>query len=410
MHQTGHPHIRSLQSPASPSVPASEVRDRSRAETRESDPERTGHIRGQLEDLKARLQKCCSDSRLVWEPLKPLRHLAAEAETVLEPLAAQTAAAPQDGNIDRLMLPLANAANLVARVENQFWLLDSAAEYTQLLRTATQELLHTRDVSPARLANLSRRILLDCRTAQHFDDLLPEPRMQLAESLPAHFTSMERIVFASGIQAARLAAWFGSRDWKLKSRIEPLVVAALLRDVGCLILAGGPGACRSTSADGRVLHDMRHPEVSAAVVANLRDYCVELPLWVAQHHERLDGTGYPRRMKSRQLHRSSRLLAAIDRFLELLTEVCSRDGRNAILNRMYCEAEQGELDQEMAELFVDLSRETPIADHRRQRWIRIDPQKQPQVHAPVIGRLGEESCRPDAMIVTGQRPQQSLPH
>ena len=89
---------------------------------------------------------------------------------------------------------------------------------------------------------------------------------------------------------------------------------------------------------------------------NLEGSYHKILLWASQHHERLDGTGYPRGLKAGELCMESRLLMIIDIY-EALT---ARDRKYkgalrvqdsfAILYRM---ADKGELDRHVIELFEE---------------------------------------------------------
>ncbi|MEY8331599.1 HD domain-containing phosphohydrolase [Lachnospiraceae bacterium 47-T17] len=89
---------------------------------------------------------------------------------------------------------------------------------------------------------------------------------------------------------------------------------------------------------------------------NLEGSYSKILLWASQHHERLDGTGYPRGLTADRLSMESRLLMTIDIY-EALT---ARDRKYkgairtedsfAILRRM---AEKGELDRNIVDLFEE---------------------------------------------------------
>jgi HD-GYP domain-containing protein (c-di-GMP phosphodiesterase class II) len=57
---------------------------------------------------------------------------------------------------------------------------------------------------------------------------------------------------------------------------------------------------------------MTHPERGAEVLAPLKGFFPDLPKGVAAHHERWDGTGYPRGLKGRRIPLVSRVVAIAD--------------------------------------------------------------------------------------------------
>jgi HD-GYP domain-containing protein (c-di-GMP phosphodiesterase class II) len=59
---------------------------------------------------------------------------------------------------------------------------------------------------------------------------------------------------------------------------------------------------------------MTHPQRGADVLAPLAPFYPDLPKGVAAHHERWDGTGYPRGLKGRRIPLAARVVAIADSF------------------------------------------------------------------------------------------------
>ncbi len=98
-----------------------------------------------------------------------------------------------------------------------------------------------------------------------------------------------------------------------------LLQSAWLHDIGKLAVPDAvllkPGRLNAAEQDAvrehaRLGHTLlaRHPELAAAADA------------VLQHHERLDGSGYPQGLKGRQLSRAARILAVADTYDALRSE------------------------------------------------------------------------------------------
>ena len=94
--------------------------------------------------------------------------------------------------------------------------------------------------------------------------------------------------------------------------------AALLHDVGKLEVptsilnkAGKPDA-----AEWEALH--RHPEEGARLVASLLPWLGEWGKAVVQHHERYDGTGYPKGLKGHEICYAARIVSVADTY-EVMT-------------------------------------------------------------------------------------------
>lgn len=69
---------------------------------------------------------------------------------------------------------------------------------------------------------------------------------------------------------------------------------------------------RLTPAERRAV--MTHPRRGAEVLAPLAPFYPDLPEGVLSHHERWDGTGYPRHLKGRRIPLTARVVAIADTF------------------------------------------------------------------------------------------------
>lgn len=115
---------------------------------------------------------------------------------------------------------------------------------------------------------------------------------------------------------ALVARFLGERMGLPPDECALLKVAGLLHDLGKLIvpeeILDQPGAL--TEAEFDIIK--QHPYYTYWL---LRPVAPGLPLaaWAAYHHERLDGTGYPFRIKGSELDRGARITAVADKFTAL---------------------------------------------------------------------------------------------
>ncbi|UNZ17402.1 HD-GYP domain-containing protein [Streptomyces sp. 891-h] len=128
----------------------------------------------------------------------------------------------------------------------------------------------------------------------------------------------ERVGFAAALIARELGL-----D---EERTETLRCAGVLHDVGKLgvparlLRKAGP----LTPAERRVME--RHPEHGAEIVRGL-DFLGEAREAVLHHHERMDGTGYPRGLAGEQIPEAARIVAVADAFDAMTSTRCYRPGR-----------------------------------------------------------------------------------
>lgn len=169
----------------------------------------------------------------------------------------------------------------------------------------------------------------------------------LAETLDMRDPSTARHARTVGRFASETAAALGLPD----ERVERIQAAGVLHDLGKLGIADAilhkPGPL--TDEEWREMR--RHPEVGARILehAGLRD----IARWVGQHHERIDGQGYPLGLAGEEISLEARILAVADAYEAMISDRPYRTG-------MSVEDARGELlrcrgtqfDQRVVEAFL----------------------------------------------------------
>jgi response regulator RpfG family c-di-GMP phosphodiesterase len=149
-------------------------------------------------------------------------------------------------------------------------------------------------------------------------------RDTLAHSLQVILSTMIGNTEASGHGReghARLAASL-SRDLTMAlgwppARVRGMEMAAMFADIGLLAI---PGAV--LAVDGPLTEQTRelvrgHPDTSAEILEPLSRVGVPVAA-VRSHHERLDGSGYPRGLRGRQVPFGAQVLAVIDSYAAMV--------------------------------------------------------------------------------------------
>ncbi len=113
-------------------------------------------------------------------------------------------------------------------------------------------------------------------------------------------------------RVAGLAVEVGERLGLSATRLRDLAIGGLLHDVGKLTI---PAAI--LQKPGQLDHDefeviKRHPEQGRELLEELGGFTAGVTHLVLDHHERLDGSGYPRGLKGDALHLETRILAVCD--------------------------------------------------------------------------------------------------
>jgi len=144
------------------------------------------------------------------------------------------------------------------------------------------------------------------------------------------------------------AAGFNDKDCHSIERV------ALFHDIGKIHEAIADifhDDTRLTPAERRAV--MTHPRRGADVLAPLRHFYPDLPDGVLSHHERWDGTGYPRRLKGRRIPLSARVVAIADTFDAITYGRRYSKARSAEeAKRAILEGRGTQFDPDLADLFL----------------------------------------------------------
>lgn len=119
------------------------------------------------------------------------------------------------------------------------------------------------------------------------------------------------------VNVAFLALMLGSQMGLDEDKMKKLGVGALLHDVG---VAGMPQSLLESreelTLEGKLLYE-QHPVIGYHRVKESWEISPLSRGIILSHHERADGTGYPRRMMKGDIHEFSRIVGLVDFFEEL---------------------------------------------------------------------------------------------
>lgn len=136
------------------------------------------------------------------------------------------------------------------------------------------------------------------------------------ESVGAKDGYTARLAAASSVFAGDVGGEFGLSP----ERVEKLKISALLQDVGMI---GVPDEVLMASYEklnsvGRMKFQS-HAAAGERILAGIKGF-EEAAKWVRWHHERVDGTGYPDRLKGQWIPLEARILAACASYASFVLE------------------------------------------------------------------------------------------
>lgn len=148
-------------------------------------------------------------------------------------------------------------------------------------------------------------------------------------------------------------------SWLNEPQLQLAGAAGLLQDCGWFVIRGERHPLRRDIDSQANTHERcrQHPAVGAALIGAMRQAPPQLARIVSQHHERLDGSGYPRQVDHRELTAAARLVSAAVRLEELRLD---QDGLEMLLSagtaanaqpirQFILETRQGKFERSIAE-------------------------------------------------------------
>lgn len=132
------------------------------------------------------------------------------------------------------------------------------------------------------------------------------------------------------VNAAVVAVAFGMHLGLRRTQLADLAQAGLLHDLGMARISERILGKNGRLSPAELTEVRRHPVESLRLVRGGQEFGAGMFRAVAEHHERFDGSGYPRALPYEQMAQESRILAIADMYAALIAE---RPYRSAVLPR-----------------------------------------------------------------------------
>ena len=139
-------------------------------------------------------------------------------------------------------------------------------------------------------------------------------------------------------RVAMLAVQVGEELGLPPGRLRALAIGGLMHDIGKLSVPDSVLKKPAELSADEFAVVQRHPEWGERLVSDLGGFTAAVRRLVRDHHERLDGSGYPRGVKADQLELDTRILAVCDVYDALISvrvyrEAWSHEDALALLRR-----------------------------------------------------------------------------
>ena len=117
--------------------------------------------------------------------------------------------------------------------------------------------------------------------------------------------------FEHAVTASLVAGAIGSLAGKSKAELEALMLAGLLHDVGEAYIDPSYLRTKRVLSPNEWKHIIVHPQVGYMVLSELTDYPGSVARAVREHHERANGSGYPRKLKQHEMCTDAQILSVV---------------------------------------------------------------------------------------------------
>ncbi|WP_129628096.1 HD domain-containing phosphohydrolase [Candidatus Oscillochloris fontis] len=185
---------------------------------------------------------------------------------------------------------------------------------------------------------------------------LKDQNRQTIEALTEAIEARDAYTYGHSRQVTRYAIRLAQELDLPPERIELIDYAGLLHDVGKIGIRDyvllKPGALSDEEFDVM----KRHPGIGVKIIERVRGLRATLPI-IEYHHERVDGKGYPRGLKSEEIPLEARILAIADSFEAMTSDRAYRpamEPERAL--RILIEGRGTHWDPELVDRFVDIIR------------------------------------------------------
>ncbi len=161
--------------------------------------------------------------------------------------------------------------------------------------------------------------------------------------------------FGHSVNVAALSALLGSLCDLSGAELITLTMGALLHDIGKLIVPKDI-LTKADQLSSREMYIIRmHPEAGRIKLSTLPTPSAKILATIAgQHHEHLDGHGYPDHLMGDQIHRFSRIVAIADVYDALTSARAYKPAyRPHIAYKIMMKCSPGQFDERLLKLFFD---------------------------------------------------------
>ncbi len=171
-----------------------------------------------------------------------------------------------------------------------------------------------------------------------------------------HLKRYEEKLFSHSFSVMSLALTFAIKAGVKKEDLKILGLAALLHDIGWAQLPLNLFGKAKKYSDNEMKVVQQHQKIAAIIINKSDTIPHAIKQLMMQHHERIDGSGYPEQLKGSHIDPLAKILILTDYYDELVHGLLDRPGLipAETLRLLYQESVQNKQDKEHVELLIKL--------------------------------------------------------
>jgi len=171
-----------------------------------------------------------------------------------------------------------------------------------------------------------------------------------------HLKRSEEKLFSHSFSVMTLALTFAIKDGVAKEDLKILGLAAVLHDIGWAQLPLNLFGKAKQYSVNELKVVQQHQKISALIINRSDGISSAVKTVMMNHHERLDGSGYPNQLQAEQLDKLSNILIITDFYDELVHGLLDQPGLipSEALRFQYKEAVQNKLKKSQVEQLIRL--------------------------------------------------------
>lgn len=184
----------------------------------------------------------------------------------------------------------------------------------------------------------------------HMADRVQQQHLRTIQALTSAIDARDPYTLGHSVRVGQLAVLLGSRLGMSESELQHLEIGGYLHDIGKIGVRDAvllkPG--KLTEEERRMIE--MHPRIGLEILAPV-DLAPEVVEFVAGHHEKLDGSGYPSGKHAHEISNMARIASVADIYDALTTDRPYRAAMTPMeaLRIMWKEVTEEHLDQHVVE-------------------------------------------------------------